>query len=38
MGSSRDERIGQSSDLYAFFIEQLGLPFKPIPVTRQGGR
>jgi prolyl oligopeptidase len=33
MGSSRDEVIAQYSDLYAFFIEELGLTFKPIPVA-----
>jgi prolyl oligopeptidase len=33
MGSSRDERIAQYADLYSFFIQELGLPFKPIAVS-----
>jgi prolyl oligopeptidase len=32
MGSSRDELIDEYADLYAFFVEELGLAFKPVPV------
>jgi prolyl oligopeptidase len=32
MGSSRDEQIDEYADLYAFFVEELGLAFKPVPV------
>jgi prolyl oligopeptidase len=38
MGSSRDELIAEYADLYAFFIEELGLSFKPVPVTPEAGR
>ena len=33
MGSSRDESIAMYSDLWSFYIEELGLPFKPVPVA-----
>jgi len=34
MGSSRDQLIDERSDLYAFFIEELGLAFLPVPVLQ----
>jgi hypothetical protein len=37
MGSSRDERIAEYADLYSFFIEELGLRFKPVPVASPAG-
>jgi prolyl oligopeptidase len=33
MGSSRDERVAQSADLWAFLFAELGVPFRPISVT-----
>jgi prolyl oligopeptidase len=38
MGSSRDELIDEYADLYAFFVEELGLSFKPVPVSARPGR
>jgi prolyl oligopeptidase len=37
MGSSRDEIIAQNSDVYSFYIEELGLAFKPVPVVSTQG-
>ena len=33
IGSSRDERIAQTADLWTFFFAELGVPFRPIAVT-----
>lgn len=33
IGSSRDERIAQSADLWTFFFAELGVPFRPIAVA-----
>jgi prolyl oligopeptidase len=33
MGSSRDERVSQTADLWTFFFAELGVPFRPISVT-----
>ena len=33
MGSSRDETIAQNADLWTFFLAELGVTYRPIPVT-----
>jgi hypothetical protein len=33
IGSSRDERIAQAADMWAFFFAELGVPFRSIAVA-----
>jgi prolyl oligopeptidase len=33
IGSSRDERIDQTADLFTFFFAELGVPFRPIAIA-----
>jgi len=38
IGSSRDERIAETGDVYAFLTRELGLSWRPIPVSSAPAR